>query len=483
MPPGEILNIFLILHQKITCQIPGRMSLTGKFSKPTKKDLINILLFLTSIISVVATRPGSKNLLIINLTGDIIIVTSCYLLLYLFLAHFRSEILDVSRKILFILAVILAFILVTRFTLTLPQKNIIFIIPFALISIIIRTFYDARLALFILLITLMLAGFMVPNPFEFVFISLSAGIIAILSLSDINRKYKLVFSSLVVTITYIVIYLALDIHNSGNIANIRMADLKWFIINGILLLSGYPIISVFEKRFYFLSDSTMLELSDSNQPLLRRLSEEAPGSYQHSLQVANLAEAASRAVGANVLLSRTGSLYHDIGKINSPSYFIENQLSDSSPHLDLNPAESSRLIINHVEEGVHLARNYKIPVQIIDFIRSHHGTTKAYFFYKKYLKTENAKEVREMDFTYNGPKPFSKEMAIVMMADAVEAASRTLEKYTEETINELVEKTILVQEQEDQFSDAPLTFRDISEIKTVFKKRLLNMYHSRIIYP
>lgn len=458
------------------------MSSVKKVIRPEKKDIINISLFAISIIAVVAAGPDNDGHGIFELSGNIIIVTSCYILLYLFLSHFRSEILVVSRKIVFILAVILAYVLLTRFIISFPDRNVIFLIPFALIPIIIRTFYDGRLALFTLLITLMLTGFMIPDPFEFVFITLSAGIVAILSLSDINRKFKLLFSSIVVTLTYIVVYIGLNIRDEGTVQYMSLNSIKWFIGNGLLIFSGYPVIAVFEKRFYFLSDSTMLELSDSNQPLLRRLAEEAPGSYQHSLQVANLAEAASRIVGANVLLARTGSLYHDIGKINSPGYFIENQASDGSPHIDLDPAESSRLIINHVNDGIMIARKYKLPVQIIDFIRTHHGTTKAYFFYKKYLATDESRSGAENDFTYKGPKPFSPEMAIVMMADAVEAASRTLEKYTEESIGELVDRTIQIQEDEDQFSEAPLTYRDISEIKSVFKKRLSNIYHSRIAY-
>jgi len=451
-------------------------------NKPAKKGIINLMLFFTSIVIVVIGIIAC-GVALNELAGDVIIVSSCFLLLYLFLLHFRKEVLDVSRKILFILAVILTFVIVTRFIVEQPEKNIIFLVPFALVPIIIRTFYDARLALFILLMTLMLSGLMVPEPFDFVFINLAAGIVAILSLTDINRKYKLFFSSLVVTLTSVVVYLAIAIRGRGFSAIADISELKWFIINGLLILSGYPIISVFEKRFYFLSDATMLELSDSDAPLLRRLSEEAPGSYQHSLQVANLAEAASRAVGANVLLARTGSLYHDIGKIVWPQYFIENQEYNKSPHIDLNPAESSRFIIKHVEEGVLLARKYKIPVQIIDFIRTHHGTTKVYYFYKKYLEQEKNGASNADEFIYKGPKPFSREMAIVMMADAIEASSRTLDKYTEESIGELVERTILFQEHEDQFSDSPLTFRDITEIKAVFKKRLLNMYHSRIVYP
>ncbi|HUX97791.1 MAG TPA: HDIG domain-containing protein [Bacteroidales bacterium] len=459
------------------------MSIYSAIPKPKQKGFINLVLFLASIAIVVYTGMIESDMTFIEVAGDTIIVSACYLLLYLFILHFRKEILDVSRKILFILAIILAFVIMTKFVITQHQASIIFLVPYALIALVIRSFYDARLAMFILLVTLMLSGFMVTGPFEFIFINLLAGIVAILSLSDINRKYKLIFSSFMVTITYIVIFIALTIRQKGTVSMSELSELKWFIGNGLLLLSGYPIISIFEKKFYFLSDTTMHELSDSNNPLLRRLSEEAPGSYQHSLQVANLAEAASRSIGANVLLSRTGSLYHDIGKITSPEFFIENQKSEGNPHLDLDPEVSSRIIINHVEEGVKLAHDYKIPVQIIDFIKTHHGTKKAYYFYKKYLQKEKTGKLTEVDFQYKGPKPFSREMAIVMMADAVEASSRTLEEYTEETINELVERTVLIQEQEEQFSDAPLTFREITEIKAVFKKRLSNMYHSRIAYP
>ncbi|MBK9391063.1 MAG: hypothetical protein IPN68_13060 [Bacteroidetes bacterium] len=265
-------------------------------NKPAKKGLVNLLLFFISIIIVVAAGVHGSEMNWIYLAGDTIVTSACFLLLYLFLLHFRKEILDVSRKILFILSVILVFVTLTRLVVSPVLERAVYLIPFALIPIIIRTFYDARLALFILLITLMLSGFMLYEPFDFVFINLIAGIVAILSLSDINRKYKLVFSSLVVTLTYIIIYLAIVIRQNGFLTVSDLWGLKWFIGNGLLILSGYPIISVFEKRFYFLSDTTMLELSDSNAPLLRRLSDEAPGSYQHSLQVANLAEAASRAI-------------------------------------------------------------------------------------------------------------------------------------------------------------------------------------------
>jgi len=245
----------------------------------------------------------------------------------------------------------------------------------------------------------------------------------------------------------------------------------------------YPIIFIFEKKFLFLSDNTLLELADTNQPLLRKLAEEAPGSFQHSLQVANLAEEAARITGANLLLVRTGALYHDIGKIANPKFYIENQTDGLSPHDNLNPEESVKVIINHVKNGVILAKNFKIPVQIIDFIRTHHGTTVAYYFFKKYTDLHQLDTSTVKEFTYPGPKPFSKETAVVMMADAVEASSRSLLEYTEETISELVERIVYIQEQDGQFSDIPLTFKDISDIKSAFKKRLSNIYHIRMAYP
>jgi len=240
---------------------------------------------------------------------------------------------------------------------------------------------------------------------------------------------------------------------------------------------------LFEQKFLLISDTTLLLLADPNQPLLRKLADEAPGSYQHSLQVANLAEEAARAINANLHLVRTGSLYHDIGKIANPNHFIENQVDEISPHEKLNPKDSAKIILNHVRYGVTLAKNYKIPVQVIDFIRTHHGTTIAYFFYKKYIDQYPEEKGVEKVFAYPGPKPFSKETAVVMMADAVEASSRCLDKYTEEGISELVERIVYLQEQDGQFSDVPLTYKDISDIKSVFKKRLSNIFHARIAYP
>jgi len=440
--------------------------------KNVKKQVVNLMLFLFSIVAVVVIESEIS-------FSAVVIVALCYSILYLFLYYFHRDILDVSRKTTFILALILLFVLITKFITTLPNENLVYIIPFALIPILITTFYDSRLALFILLITLMLCCFTIIVPYNLIFINFIAGIAAILSLSNINRKYKLLFSSFVITITYLIVYPA----TTGSFSAITIDELKWFFVNGALIFTTYPVIALFERKFYFLSDATMLELSDSRHPLLRRLSEEAPGSYQHSLQVANLAEAASKAIGANILLARTGALYHDIGKIVSSGYFIENQKGEHSPHFDLEPYESSKIIIGHVAEGVKLATKYKLPIQIIDFIRTHHGTTKAYFFYRKYLEMKKIRKGDERLFTYTGPKPFSREMAIVMMADVVEAVSRTLEKFTEENVIMVIDSVIMLQEQDAQYIDSPLTFRDIAQIKEAFKIRLLQIHHARIAYP
>jgi putative nucleotidyltransferase with HDIG domain len=459
------------------------MNEVPKVWKPSGKYFINLIFFLLSIIIVTSIWPNAENDSWLKLVGTLIMVTSCYMVLYLFLSHFRTEVLEVTRKTLFIILTILAFIVLTRLVITLPDKKLVYLIPFAIIPIIMRTFYDARLALFVLLISIMLAGFMVPDPLVFIFISFISGMVAIFTLTNIYRRAKFFFTALMVVITYSALHIGICLMQYGNIENIFWSDFILFAGNGILVLISYPLIFIFETKFLFLSDTTLLELADTNQPLLRKLAEEAPGSFQHSLQVVNLAEEAARITGANLLLVRTGALYHDIGKIASPAYYIENQTDGQSPHDDLNPKDSAKVIIKHVKNGVVLAKNYKVPVQIIDFIRTHHGTTIAYYFFKKYTDQHPRESGIEKEFAYPGPKPFSKETAIVMMADAVEAASRSLGKYTEETISELVERIIYLQEQDSQFSDVPLTYKDISEIKSAFKKRLSNIYHLRIGYP
>jgi cyclic-di-AMP phosphodiesterase PgpH len=459
------------------------MSVIRRLRTPTGKKTGNFILFLSSILAVTAIWLKGKDSNLPVIAGSLILVSSFYLVLYLFISHFRAEVLDVSRKIFFIIVTILSFIVLTRLAAGMDDDDFLFLVPFAFIPVIIRIFFDARLALFILLITLMLSAFMVPDPFRFVLFSFITGMAAIFTLTKMYRRTRLFITALVVFFTFSVIYTGMSLLQTGNVRGIEGKVFLIFACNAVLVLITYPVIFFFETKFLFLSDTTLLELSDTRQPLLRKLSEEAPGSFQHSLQVANLAEAAARAIGANSLLGRTGALYHDIGKISAPSYFVENKSENQSPHDELDPLESARVILNHVRGGIVLARNFKLPVQIIDFIKTHHGTLVAYYFYKKYTDIHPWDTSRESEFTYPGPKPFSRETAIVMMADAVEAASRTIENYTDESIGDLVDKIIYIQEQEGQFSETPLTFKDISDIKEVFKKRLRSIYHARIIYP
>ncbi len=449
----------------------------------SKGELVNNFRFrvLESLRVEFGAKVGSYSSWLLVL-GQVILVSSCFLILFLFLLNFRLEVLDSFTKTLFIVLLILSFTAVTWVTLLLPDISV-YLIPLTIIPVVIRTFYDPRLALFILLVTLMMVGFIVPNSFEFVFLNLVAGVVVIFTLTNTYRRGKLFFSASMVFLTYSVVYFGIDVIQEGNLNGINWINYAWFAGNSVLILLSYPLIFIFEKTFGFLSDATLFELSDTNQPLLRRLAEEAPGSFQHSMQVANLVEDAARAIGANPLLVRAGALYHDIGKVNDSEYFTENQADGFNPHDNIAPDESAKIIINHITKGLELARKSNLPEQIIDFIRTHQGTTKTYYFFRDYRDKFPKVDIDPAMFTYPGPKPFTKETALMMMADAVEAASRSLSDYSEENIRNLVESIIDHQMQEDQFTDSPISFKDISVAKDAFVKRLLTIYHARIKYP
>ena len=414
----------------------------------------------------------------IILLGQIIFVFACIGVLFLFLLNFRSEILAHSLKTTFILMLVLMMVIISRFTI-----SFLYVIPFALIPIIIKTFYDARLALFIHIVTVLLVGFFAPNGFEFIFLSFIAGIVAIFSLTNLYRRGKLFLSAALVFLTYSFVYFGLVITQEGNFSGIELQNFVYFALNGGLVLMAYPLIYIFEKIFGFLSDLTLMELSDTNQKLLRDLAEKAPGTFQHSMQVANLAEEAIHKIGGNPLLARTGALYHDIGKINNPIYFIENQRTGFNPHDMHEFDESANIIISHVKDGVELAKKNSLPEPLIGFIQTHHGTTKVQYFYRSYIKKFPDKDVDINMFTYPGPKPYSKETAVLMMADSVEAASRSLSKIDEETISNLVDNIINDQLNDGQFDYVDINFKDITNIKDVFKDKLRNIYHARIKYP
>jgi cyclic-di-AMP phosphodiesterase PgpH len=414
--------------------------------------------------------------------GKFILVFGSLMVIFLFLKSFRKEVLESFRRVLFILLTIVLMVLVASTTLKFNLVSI-YLLPFAILPIILKTFYDSRLALFIHIITILLVGFFAPNSFEFVFLNIVAGMVAIISLTNVYRRSKLVVTSMYVIIAYSVIYLGIALVQEGNLGSIEWKYFRFFGVNGILVMISYPLIYMFEKTFGFMSDATLMELSDTNQPLLRKLAEVAPGTFQHSLQVANLAEDAVFQVGGNPLLVRAGALYHDIGKMEEPLYYIENQTTSINPHDNLEFEQSARIIIDHVRKGVDLAKKNKLPEAIIDFIRSHHGTTTVQYFYRSYLRKYPEADVDVRKFSYPGPRPGSRETAIVMMADSVEAASRSLKEITENTLDKLVDTIIGNQMTEEQYNDAQITFKEITMIREVFKRRLQNIYHARISYP
>jgi cyclic-di-AMP phosphodiesterase PgpH len=414
--------------------------------------------------------------------GKIILVVASFVVVFLFLRSFRKEVLESNVRILFILMTMVLMILIASTTIKFNVISI-YVVPFTILPIVLKTFFDSRLALFVHIITILLVGFFVPNGFEFVFLNVVAGMIAIISLTNVYKRSKFVLTSIHVILSYSVIYLGMALVQAGDLSHIEIKYFRWFAGNGLMILVSYPLIYMFEKTFGFISDATLMELSDSNQPLLRKLAELAPGTFQHSLQVANLAEDAIFHIGGNPLLVRAGALYHDIGKMDDAIYFIENQTTNINPHDNLEFEQSATIIIDHVRKGVELARKHKLPEPVVDFIRTHHGTSTVQYFYRSYLRKYPEAEVDVKKFSYPGPRPMSIETAIVMMADSVEAASRSLKTISESTLDKLVDNIINVQMNEGQFNDAQITFKDITAIRMVFKKRLRNIYHVRISYP
>jgi putative nucleotidyltransferase with HDIG domain len=424
---------------------------------------------------------GTGNYLFIIL-GQIIIIGICLGVLAAFLMFFRRDIYSDNGKVTFILLLVLLQVVMAHFSIN-SQSFSIYILPFCVLPIIVRSFYDTRVALFVHIVAVLIISFMAPNRFEFAFIQLLGGMVAIFSIVNMRNRSQIFVSAVLIFLTYSISYIGITIIQEGNNDVITWFDFAWFGVSALLTLFSYPLIFVFEKIFGFTSDVSLLELSDTNGKLLRELASRAPGTFQHSLQVANLAEEAIYTIGGNSLLVRTGALYHDIGKMEMPMYFIENQANGMNPHEDLSYDESAGIIISHVIKGIEIAKKNNLPEQIIDFIRTHHGTTMTAYFYRSFKKAFPEEEIDENKFHYPGPIPFSKETAVLMMADSVEAASRSLRKYDFESIDMLVEKIIDSQIEQNQFINADITFKDIARLKKIFKKKLMNMYHVRVEYP
>jgi putative nucleotidyltransferase with HDIG domain len=414
--------------------------------------------------------------------GKLLTSTLILGLMMLFLAFFRKTIFSLNTHVTFILLMIV-FVVFLSSMVSQYNQHYLFSVPLCLFPILIRGFFDSRTALFHFLNIVLLCSFFTSDKFEFVFIQLIAGIATIFSVADMGKRSKLLFSALLTCVFYILAFVSYHLINQSAHQLESISNYYPFMISSLGVLFAFPLIYLFEKIFGFVSDFTLLELCDLNNPLLRQLSQKIPGTFQHSLQVANLAEEACYRIGGNALLVRTGAMYHDIGKINNARFFTENQVGEVSPHEDLTSEESAKIIINHVISGVEIAKENKLPEAIIDFIRTHHGTTTTRFFLHNYKKEHEGKLINEDLFRYPGPIPFSKETAILMMADSVEASSRSLKKYDAVGIDELVDRIIDHQISENQFINSDITFRDINQIKKIFKKRLMNIYHVRIEYP
>jgi cyclic-di-AMP phosphodiesterase PgpH len=447
-------------------------------------ELVNEIKFqqLESLRLEFESKSGSGYNFNMILLGRLILISMALLVFGLFMFTFRHDIYSENRNIVLLLLLITLMVSFTTFVMNI-RVSYIMAVPICLVPIIVRTFYDTRLALFVHIITIIILGFLVPNSFEFLFMQLITGIITIISVVHLHHRSQFFFTSLMILISYSAIYVGMTLMQEGSIEQLSRMNFLMFGISALLTLFSYPLIYLFERVFGMTTDVSLIELSDTNSKLLRELAIKSPGTFQHSLIVSNIAEEAAREIGANSLLARTGALYHDIGKMDMPMYYIENQSGGINPHDDLSYEESARIITGHVIRGIEKARLYKLPEAIIDFIRTHHGTRFTQYFYNKYKQEAGDIPFDESPFRYRGPVPHSKETSILMMADSIEAASRSLKAPTEREVSDLVERLVDNQMEHKQFRNSSLTLKEISTIKKIIKKKLLSIYHIRIEYP
>ena len=415
-----------------------------------------------------------------TLIGQVLLVILLVAAFLIYLINYRRSYLHERNKLLFLATQLILFPCMASWIMS--GGDGLMIIPFAMAPVMINIFLDSRTAFMAHLIIILITSLVVPDPFAFVLLQLTAGIAAIYSLTELTERSQIFRVALIATLCYCLVFFGYELVTKSALVLFNKRIFVHFFLNGVLLLFTYPLMLLYEKLFRFTSDVTLMELSNFNIKLLRQLSENAPGTFQHSIQVSNLAAAAANKVGGSSLLVRTGAMYHDIGKLGNPIFFTENQ-GGTNPHACLPYEKSAGIIIDHVHNGLRLAEKFHLPQAIKDFIRTHHGLSKAKYFYISYKNEHPGEEVDESLFTYPGPNPHSVETAILMMADAVEAASRSLPEYTEESIATLVDRIIDAQVAEGHFKECPITFKDITAIKSVFKEKLRTMYHTRITYP
>lgn len=428
-------------------------------------------------------EQSSKRQSALSLVGEIALVCVFLLMFVLYLYVFRPTFLAELPTVLFF--TILAGIITVLACATMRYTSLsIYLIPFAWVPIITRVFFDSRTALFLHITTVLLVAPAVPDSFEFIMVQIAAGMVAVAGLKDMTKRAQLAQTAAWILLTYSLTYTAFVLTTTGDWHNIYVWNYLYFGINTILIICAYGLIYLFERLFHFVSSITLVELTDINSSLLMEFAQKAPGSFQHSMQVSTLAMEAAKKIGAKSLLVRTGALYHDIGKMAHPEFFTENQPEGQNPLLDMSPEEAAKTVIAHVFDGVKIARQHHLPEMLVNFISSHHGTSLTRYFYNTAVNNAVSKDaVNPEEFRYPGPKPNSKETAILMMADAVEARSRSLKQYNEQTISDMVDDMIEQQISEGQFAETPLSFKDVEDIKLVFKERLMSINHHRIKYP
>ena len=427
-------------------------------------------------------QAGTVNRQVGLWVGTIILIGGLIACYFFYFYYFRKKIYAKKKDLVFSLFIVTLFTLLTEICVSYNLFSI-YIIPYAIIPIVVRTFFDSRTGQMTHLVTVLMCSLLTPLSFEFVLMQLIVCWVALYVLKDLSRRSELMKCALYIFVAYILVYLGLLLFQEGGFSKVNERMLVYFGINFLFVLFTYPFIYILEKAFGYISNITLVELSDINMPLLRELAESCPGTFQHSLQVSMLGVAAATKVNANPQLIRTGALYHDLGKMKNPQFFVENKVEGYDPHENLSLEQSARIITSHVPEGVKTAGKHNLPQALVKFIKTHHGAGKAKYFYNSFRNQFPDAEIDEEAFAYAGDNPDTKETAILMMADSVEAASRSLKEYTEESIRQLVNRIIDTQITDGLLKESPLTFKNITDIKNVFVDRLLSVYHSRIVYP
>ncbi len=487
----ENLKANVVFNSRLTSEIKNQKleALTTVYGKVNQGEKIigkgeiitpEIYQKLNSLVALSEKQAGSNQSELFVYGGTLIFVSFATLLLILLVKSFSPYTYSETNSFTLILILFFLNYLMSNIPRVFPDIEI-YILPFALFAVVLQSFFNSSLSAIIYMLMIMIATTFAPNAMEFLWIEAPVGLLAILLLKNLRKRSQLLAVILLIFLTSSVLYFGFSIIKEGNLINVKPVNFLWFATSAMLTLISIPIVYLIERIFGLISEMALLELADTNNTLLRELAQKAPGTFQHSMQVANLAEECALEIGGDALLIRTGALYHDIGKMKHPQFFIENQAGGYNPHNDLSNHESAHIIINHVLDGIEMAKRHKLPEKIIDFIRTHHGTNTTRYFYFN-AKKENP-DVNMEDFQYPGPLPFSKETAILMLCDGVEAAARSLPEYTAESINKLIDGIFDTILESQQLDFAPITFQNISTLKKLLQKKIMNIYHVRVAYP